>query len=291
MSQAISVRVNDQLTLDLGVLHVDPGLGEAGAVLQPPASPLVDQVIAWLEERPSVPDAGLEEKQLARATVAVCLRWGSWFALAADPSLPLHAAQPGEAPMTAAERDRLRAELTAGLERWCELRRDDPARHRQLAARALAYLPGVPEAPGALPSVFRRHLPADTRDLDELRAGLHGLVFVTYDRGAKALMELLDHQDHSAAEAARAAAYTDPMGVLGRALTWSCWEVESLAATLNAQPCTAPPLSRRYGTRAANAELRRVIKNLAAVHKYVDGLFDEEGRSWGEKVVAMVALQ
>ena len=58
------------------------------AVIEPPATPMYRQVAAYLETKPSPPEGNPKRADEARAAVAVCLRWGSYFAVLADPARP-----------------------------------------------------------------------------------------------------------------------------------------------------------------------------------------------------------
>ena len=281
----ITIPVHPSLTLDCGTLE-----GEDGALPVAPRVPMDQQPVAWLDTMPAVPDEHLDARLFSQATVAVCLRWGSSFAHAMSGTATVPAVQDDERPFTETEQAELRDGLGASLKRWLEIRRDDPARHRQLAARALVYLPGVPTPSKNLPSTLSRHIPIGTNIIPYLRRGLAGFMFLCLPDGARALMGFMDSTNHGRAEAAREAAYQDPMGVLGRALVWYCWEREYEKDKTNLKPCTARPLERRYAPRQADAELRRVMKNLGGLHATLERLFNERDRSWGEKVVALAAL-
>jgi hypothetical protein len=85
----LRVRVTDDLTLDGGTWHlaVDPDQRPI-AKIAPPLVPMFEQVVQYLETKP-VPRGGTYRRaDEARAATAVCLRWGSYFALLADPSRP-----------------------------------------------------------------------------------------------------------------------------------------------------------------------------------------------------------
>ena len=58
------------------------------ARITPPATPMFQQVVEYLETKPVPPGGNLRRDEESRAAVAVCVRWGSYFALLADSSRP-----------------------------------------------------------------------------------------------------------------------------------------------------------------------------------------------------------
>ena len=86
---ALSVRVTDDLVLSGGTWELTESEdGQPVAKITPPAAPMFLQVAEYLETK-LVPQGGnLRRDGESRAAVAVCLRWGSYFSVLADPSRP-----------------------------------------------------------------------------------------------------------------------------------------------------------------------------------------------------------
>jgi hypothetical protein len=85
----LQVRVADDLVLDGGTWHLVTDQDQRPiAVIEPPETPMYRQVAAYLETKPVPPDRNVRRDDEVRAATAVCLRWGSYFALLADPARP-----------------------------------------------------------------------------------------------------------------------------------------------------------------------------------------------------------
>ena len=191
-SGILHARVNDDLLLDGGTWRLaEDQNGLRIATITPPFTPMFQQVVEYLEKKP-VPRGGTSKRaDKARAAVAVCLRWGSYFAVLADPSRP-------EAPNIADEEvsqiadeemARMNIEISAAFAWWLTLRGADDRRYDDLVHRALAYLPTGPKAVSALqgseilmtctvPEMVahvRRSWPADRLDRDLETATKHGI--------------------------------------------------------------------------------------------------------------------
>jgi hypothetical protein len=142
----LRVRVNDELTLDCGRAERDSRAG-TGWTLVPPDVSQFDQLIDYLERKPDAARGARSVVDVETlAATALCLRWGTWFAVLADagrPRWPL-AGEPGVAHLSVEELHRIRLEATDAFERWIEIYRSGRACTRaiQLAIRAVAYLPG-----------------------------------------------------------------------------------------------------------------------------------------------------
>jgi hypothetical protein len=152
---------------------------------------MFQQVVEYLEAKP-VPAAGtMRRADEARAAVAVCLRWGSYFAVLADPARP-------DAPniddgqvsqIDDEEMARMNIEISAGVAWWLTLAGSDERRYEDLVARALAYLPTGRKTVSALPSgdvlltatvpqlaaALHRQWPADRLERDMQTAANHGI--------------------------------------------------------------------------------------------------------------------
>lgn len=139
----LRVQVADDLILDGGTWErAESNERRSIAKITPPSTPMFKQVVEYLETKP-VPSGGrFRRAEESRAAVAVCLRWGSYFAVLADPSR--HAAPDIEDDRTSQIADdemaRLNVEISAGIAWWINLSGSDERRYRDLVHRALAYL-------------------------------------------------------------------------------------------------------------------------------------------------------
>ena len=75
------------------------------------------QVAAYLETKPAPPEGNPKRADEARAAVAVCLRWGSYFAVLADPARPPspHVADEQVSRIDDGEMARMNVEISAAL--------------------------------------------------------------------------------------------------------------------------------------------------------------------------------
>jgi hypothetical protein len=104
-------------------------------------------VAAYLEAKPAPTDRNLRRDDEARAATAVCLRWGSYFALLADPERPA-APDTGDEQVSHVSDDemaRTNVEISAALAWWFGLCGASDRHYWNLVARALAYLPLGPK--------------------------------------------------------------------------------------------------------------------------------------------------
>lgn len=179
----LRARTPTGLVLDLGE-HRSEAEAE---IVEPPATPLYEQLIAWLDARkPAPPWKPRDFRRLSGvATTLVCVRWSTWLARLCDPALPMwaHAGDAGVSAIDDREMARINIEASYSLERWIELLRTDRARWETLAAKALHYLPLAgrrvaparttpilvalhPEMPAVI-RVWRSEHPGDVRPLGD----------------------------------------------------------------------------------------------------------------------------
>ena len=188
----LHVRVADDLLLDGGTWNLtEDQKGRPVARITPPATPMFQQIIAYLEAKPVPPSGSVRRADEARAAVAVCLRWGSYFAVLADPSRPDSPNIDNEqvSQIDDEEMARMNIEISAALAWWLTLSGSDDRRYSQLVDRALAYLPTGPKAVSALQSgdillastvpdlaaQVCRSWPADRLEQDMQTATQHGI--------------------------------------------------------------------------------------------------------------------
>jgi hypothetical protein len=86
---ALHVRVADDLVLDAGTWEIVESADRCPLVrITPPAEPMFQQIVEYLERKPVPAGGNFRRDAESRAAVAVCLRWGSYFAVLADPTRP-----------------------------------------------------------------------------------------------------------------------------------------------------------------------------------------------------------
>jgi len=169
----LHVQVGADCTLDGGTWNLTTDQhGAPIAQISPPTVPMFQQVVAYLEAKPVPPSGSMRRADEARAAVAVCLRWGSYFAVLADPARPdAPNIDDGQASqIDDEEMARMAIEISAGVAWWLTLAGSDERRYEDLVARALAYLPTGRKTVSAL-------LSGDvllTSTVPELGAELHG---------------------------------------------------------------------------------------------------------------------
>ncbi len=191
-SGILQVRVADDLLLDGGNWKLtEDQKGRPVARITPPAAPMFQQIVAYLEAKPVPPCGSMRRADEARAAVGVCLRWGSYFAVLADSSRPPAPDIDDEqvSQIDDEEMARMNIEISAALAWWLALPGSDDRRYWQLVDRALAYLPTGPKAVSTLQggeillastvpelaAQVYRSWPADRLDLDLETATKYGI--------------------------------------------------------------------------------------------------------------------
>ena len=108
---------------------------------------MCQQVLSYLEEatrdQKVPPKSQLHFGEVAIATVAVCLRWGSYFAVLTNHDLPqwTDAFDPEVSCIGDGEMARINIEASAALARWIDLMRADQKHFRKLVKAAVQWLP------------------------------------------------------------------------------------------------------------------------------------------------------
>ncbi len=152
--QQLSVRVSDTFILDAGWWEEtieETALGKplSCRVIHPPEPTMYDQVLRYLEtisrESKIPPKSQLDFGEVALATIAVCLRWGTYFAVLADRSKPIwpQTEQDEISMIGDDEMARINIESSAAFALWIELMRADDGHFRKMvkAAQTLPMLP------------------------------------------------------------------------------------------------------------------------------------------------------
>ena len=143
----LSVNVSDTLTLDAGWWEEtmeETALGKPlpCRLIHPPEPTMYDQVLRHLEmisyKARIPPESQLNFGEIALATIAVCLRWGTYFAVLADRTKPIWP-QTGQEEISMIgdeEMARINIEASAALAQWIEQMRADDSHFRKMVKHA-----------------------------------------------------------------------------------------------------------------------------------------------------------
>lgn len=150
----LSVNVSDTFTLDAGWWEETMEKTTSGKplpcrLIHPPATTMYRQVLYHLETIARgmrvPPKSQLNFGEVALATIAVCLRWGTYFAVLADRTKPIWPLTEQEEISMISDKEmaRINIEASAALARWIELMRADDGHFRKIvkAAQTLPMLP------------------------------------------------------------------------------------------------------------------------------------------------------
>lgn len=146
MANLLTVRVSEQVSLVAGTWEerVDQHQ-KPYRLITPPAATMYEQLLAHLidaaKEQKIRPPSALDFEEVALVTVAVCIRWGSYFAVLNTPELPLWAASKTASCIADSEMARLNIEMSAALAHWISLIDSDNDLFRTLVKAALLLLP------------------------------------------------------------------------------------------------------------------------------------------------------
>ena len=116
-------------------------------LVSPPQTTMYRQVLSYLEEttrdEKAPPTSQLHFGEVAIATVAVCLRWGSYFAVLTKHDLPQWTAALDQevSCIGDGEMARINIEASAALASWIDLMQADQQRFRKLVKAAVQLLP------------------------------------------------------------------------------------------------------------------------------------------------------
>ena len=144
----MTISVNNHLTIDAGSWqerveedHMPHRL------VSPPHTSMYRQVLSYLEETSRNEEVPVKSQlhfgEVAIATVALCIRWGSYFAVLTDHNLPQWNAafDPEVSCIGDGEMARINIEASAALCDWIDLMRADQPRFRKLVKAAVQLLP------------------------------------------------------------------------------------------------------------------------------------------------------
>lgn len=145
---SLTVNVNAVFTVDAGSWQECAEEEQAPSrPVSPPHTTMYRQVLTYLEEatrgQKVPPKFQVHFGEVAIATVALCIRWGSYFAVLVNRDLPQWAVafDPEVSCLGDAEMARINIEASAALSDWIELLRADQPRFRKLLKAAVQLLP------------------------------------------------------------------------------------------------------------------------------------------------------
>jgi hypothetical protein len=145
---SLTININDQCAIDAGYWQECVEEDQtAYRLISPPRTTMYRQVLSYLEETTSdekvPPKSQLHFGEVAIATVAICIRWGSYFAVLTDRDLPPWAAafDPQVSCIGDGEMARIDIEASAALSDWIDLMRADQPHFRKLVKAAVQLLP------------------------------------------------------------------------------------------------------------------------------------------------------
>ena len=146
--RSLMVNVNAGFTVDAGSWQERVEEDQAPyRLVSPPHATMYRQVLSYLEESTRdekvPPKSHLHFGEVAIATVALCIRWGSYFAVLARRDLPQWAAafESEVSCIGDGEMARINIEASAALSDWIDLMGADQPRFRKVAKAAVKLLP------------------------------------------------------------------------------------------------------------------------------------------------------
>lgn len=223
-------------------------------------------MIQYLERQPEHDAFQMSDDDETHAAMAVCVRWGSYFAVLSNPDLPLWPEiRRRSVNLSRIEDDemaRMNIEITAGLAHWLGIRREDPVRYRHLV-QAARQLP----MPQPLVS-FRNEIKATIEAVARTRSIL------------------------GQATAAKEAVQHTPDRVLANALVYSFWRNNSDLEDIHAGISRPLPLNQR---RITPAEEKRLMQGLATAYSFFSYLPKQVAEigmqaSWPKQVALLLEM-
>ncbi len=145
---ALFIKMNDRCTLDAG--YWQSGIDEDHIpyrFISSPQTTLYQQLLTYLEEatkdQKAPPKNQLHFGEVALATVAVCIRWGSYLAVLMRQEQPQWppASHPNISCISDGEMARINIEASAALAQWIDLMRSSNQHFRKMVKAAIQLLP------------------------------------------------------------------------------------------------------------------------------------------------------
>src|SRR5437763_9135126 len=144
----LTINLNEQCAINAGSWQECVAEGQSPSrLISSPQTTMFRQVLSYVEETTRdekvPPKSQLHFGEVAIATVAICLRWGSYFAVLANHDLPqwVAAYDPEVSCISDGEMARINIEASAALSDWIGLMRADQQRFRKLVKAAVQLLP------------------------------------------------------------------------------------------------------------------------------------------------------
>ena len=144
----LTITVNEQLTIDAGYWQECVEEDQTPyRLISPPQTAMYRQALSHVEEAAKDLKAPAKSRlhfgEVAIATVAVCLRWGSYFAVLVNHDLPQWTAAFDQevSCIGDGEMARINIEASAALSDWIDLMQADQQRFRKLVKAAVQLLP------------------------------------------------------------------------------------------------------------------------------------------------------
>jgi len=212
------------------------------------------QVLSYLEESTRdekvPPKSHLHFGEVAIATVALCIRWGSYFAVLARRDLPQWAAafESEVSCIGDGEMARINIEASAALSDWIDLMRADQPRFRKVAKAAVKLLP----------------FPIAQLDGSTYYHRFRALVAFNSAHGRRSLMDAFARDFGSEwFERQKARILLNPTRALANGILNEHWRNGSGIEDVHAGSIAPPrPLTRRRLTRAQEALLMQETAEL-----------------------------
>jgi hypothetical protein len=199
----------------------------------------IDHFLEWAKDHP-VRKANPTAQEEAMAAAAMCLRWGSYFAVLADTTKPVWKAPKGLGRITDGEMARINIESTSNLAALLRLRREQPKLYQALIGSA-----------GALPT------DAPTVEEDRMMAAVFGSL--TSPKAAELVAKLTQTKD----EEARLREH--PYRIVANALINACWRNGPIEDVHAGTSDTVLPLGkRRISTQQVRGLMRVFVGRMAA---------------------------
>lgn len=238
MNTSLTIKVNDHCTLDAGCWQ--ECLNEEQKpfrLIFPPLTTMYHQLLSYLETATTdwkiPPKSQLHFGEVALATVAVCIRWGSYFTVLVNDDTPQWAlADHGAVScLDDSEMARINIEASAALAEWMSLIHSDPSRFRVLTKAAVQLLPSSVSPPHG--STSSHHFRALSR--------------INSQQARQSLMQALARDVGSEwVEQEQARVLTNPVRALANGILHRHWRNGSAIETLHAGSLApARPLTQR----------------------------------------------
>jgi hypothetical protein len=263
------VRVTDDLALDAGSWEAIEG-DNPQRVIYPPTTTMFDQLVNYLEQHLISGYQGIRIGHEAIAATAVCIRWGSYFAVLADHDKP-RAKPCGRDEAVAgriadAEMARINIEASAALEAWIDIMRVDYNRYLRLMWAAHRHLPMTRK------SVTRNLSPIGALTRVDFADQLSAAAGTDSDCYQARLAEVKEH----------------PTRVLANALinfSWRNGQIENIHCGHSSleYPLTHCRILKQEERKLVRATASRLADGLMAAFYLAQN--DEDDRAWWQRVL------